>query len=174
MQFLEPSIRFLVYVEKKTPKVQFLSVGSGLGIREALLQQYIHRQIVCIDPRPKSFQTNETKLAEIKPHFPTVQDWKHDSKEIGNPVAVLLFHPYPTEDLYPEAGYDYEAIQLLKPQWVHIMVAPGNSGSQHLWKWIDHNKCHPARNYRLMQEKKLAFPDPKLQALVYLSFYRIK
>jgi hypothetical protein len=128
----------LLKLYKLVPKenLQTVSAGAGNGSRELILNP----QTICIDPDPFSFQTKtQDEKQMILPQYKTVDDFmkSNDMKQHKGPRCLCLFHPSPTDPNYPEADYDYEAIQLLKPDYILIMACRENSGSNALWCWLE-------------------------------------
>jgi hypothetical protein len=139
-----------------TKGLTYISVGSGSGKRERILSVSgsISRHFICIDPSPSSWPDptgceSSKRLQTLGPHYETVQSYLAAIAETKTTKPLLtvlcLFHPYPSDPKYPSAGYDWEAIQLLKPDFILIMAQKEESGSEALWKWIEQE--HEKENY---------------------------
>lgn len=142
-----------------------ISVGSGLGTREYALDP----KIICVDPDPLAWQTNDQKLPTLLPHYPTVKDMLTTRKGqayVGDCV-LCLFHPYPSpksedeKELYQSAGYDWQAIQLLQPLFVFLLlVLPNNSGSDELWSWLNKQEYQKQNYVRMVDFTSQEELDP--------------
>ena len=119
---------------KKGKKI--ISVGSGNAYFESIMRKHVfdHEKlrldIVCIDPDPLHFTPNPLpffsrnilsdnistkKVVCIKPKFRSVDELiRRNSEIVGNCFLMLIWPD-------PSAGYDIEAIHLLKPIGIFII-----------------------------------------------------
>lgn len=150
-----------------------VSVGSGLGTRELLLG----KNIITVDPNPYSFQDNKENLPCLMPKYSDVNELLKHNCKIQENCSLCLFHPYPSHVSYPTAGYDYDAILSLKPQFVLIMVCKGDSGSLKLWEWIQNkDQCRTKQDYILVLIRKIYHKKSKmlLEYMLYCKQSSVK
>jgi hypothetical protein len=84
-----------------------VSVGSGNGGFEYILEKELGVNIICIDPCPLSYSRPPIL---INPHFDTVQTLISEHPEVVSNCLVILNWCPPND-----STFDYEAIQLLNP-----------------------------------------------------------
>ena len=116
--------------------IALISVGSGNGALESRITEDCGKNIICVDPDPKSYY----RIPEIVkvPDYPLVKDLVSASPEIVGNCLLLLNWCNPND-----SEYDFEAIQLLKPiAFISIYESflgdSGAAGGEKFFKYI-HN-----------------------------------
>lgn len=119
-----------------------VSVGSGIGWFEKLMETKYDMNIICVDPHPtsnynKSIFENATKsdLPMHMPDFRTCDDLLLAKPDlIGNCKLLLI---YPT----PDGGgqdYDFSAIQQIQPSSIFLLVdVSGSAGGEKLLTYLN-------------------------------------
>lgn len=124
------------YVKRllKLSQLPIISVGSGSGVVEHLLDQTFDIDIICVDPDPSSFSTAPESMGK-KPKYPRVSDLIKDQPTIvGN---CILFLNWSTPN---ESTYDYDALVALCPNYVLWIGEPsGSAGGAIMLQWL--KKC---------------------------------
>lgn len=118
----------------KLSNLPIVSIGSGSGVVELLLDQAFDVDIICVDPDPHSFSTAPEDMGK-KPKYPLVSDLIKDQPTIvGNCILLLVWSP-------PNAStYDYDALVALCPNLVLWIGEPsGSAGGATMLKWLQ--KC---------------------------------
>jgi hypothetical protein len=114
---------------KKYNKI--ISVGSGNGYFEYLLEKIFGIKIICIDPNPNLFLKKQDGPFKV-PEYPTVDDFLVEN--ISEDCLLILNWPNP--DTIPnnnksKDNYDVEAIKKLKPIGIFIIYEEtGIAGSE--------------------------------------------
>jgi len=119
-----------------------VSVGSGCGALEKLVIR--RHEVICVDPDPKSYTPHSEIF--IQPAFPVVKELIKARPKVVNDCALWLIWPPPgcmeciTGTCKLERHhhvYDIEAIKLLKPKVIVLMIAAdGTAGSAQLHSWL--------------------------------------
>lgn len=131
-------------LQKLSPNLPIVSVGSGNGYLEQLLHnEFPEREFLCVEPVFNGWLSLPDEELGMKPVCATVDDSTLDHV-VGNCV-MLLFWPSPNAN-----GYDVEAIERLQPEALIVTYGPcGCAGSDNLRKLLDDNGEHagldPAR-----------------------------
>lgn len=88
-----------------------ISVGSGNGCIEKLIDQTIGTNIICIDPYPNTFNPAPDHLKK-DPAYPNVDECiKSNMQIVGNCSLMINW-------AQPELDYDFEAITKLNPMYI--------------------------------------------------------
>jgi hypothetical protein len=147
---LKRSIVFFAnFLNKFTKYNNIISVGSGNGYFEYLLEAIFDINIICIDPKPNSFlKKNNSKLKEVK--YSTVD--KFLEVESSEDCLLILNWPSPNninnddnddndnddndfKSLKLRKDYDVEAIEKLKPIGIFMIYeGSGVAGSEEFHK----------------------------------------
>ena len=99
-----------------------ISVGSGNGSVEQCLENINDCSIICVDPKPNSFQPNFDQ--QRKPNFSTVSDLISKNPKLVENCDLLINWPTPN---------DFDAIIDLKPKRIVLVVGTdGSSGGDKL------------------------------------------
>ena len=119
--FLKSSIVFFAtFLRNFTKYNKIISVGSGNGYFEYLLEKIFGIKIICIDPYPNLFLEKQDGPFK-EPEYPTVDDFLVDN--ISEDCLLILNWPNP--DTIPnnksKDNYDVEAIKKLKPIGIFII-----------------------------------------------------
>jgi len=120
-----------------------VSVGSGDGAIEKLL--FFNKKVVCVDPNPGYGYSIELF---IKPEFDFTASLVKARPSIVSDCSLWLFWPNPAcffcqsgtcvDPKLHHVEYDFEAIQLLNPKMITMLVSldENASGSKKLSDWV--------------------------------------
>lgn len=110
-----------------------VSVGSGLGLNERRLETDLNINILCIDPKPHSFNNQGDEKKCHMPDYSLVDDLIKEKADLIGNCNLMLCWPYPNE-----STYDIEAIVKLKPSSVLIVYESlGGAGGNQLHNWLE-------------------------------------
>lgn len=113
--------------------VPIISVGSGRGIDERVIEKETKTTIICVDPDPFSFSVNLERKEEHLPDFDSCETLIKKKPELVGKCHLLLIWPPPNESMF-----DINAISLLKPQKIIVVFeSTGSSGGFCLRNWIE-------------------------------------
>jgi len=142
-----------------------ISVGSGTAYFEFLITRIFRREIICVDPDPKSYtplrNKNNHKLSNtvfIPPKFKTVNDLLHVNEY--KDCLLLLNWPNP---MRKEQGtnynpYDFNAIIKLKPIGFFVVYETTNcSGSEDLTNLLNSSSNGNIDNLKISEEEKISY-----------------
>ena len=118
----------------KLSGLPIISVGSGSGAFEKYLDEKFKTNIICVDPLKEIYIETSQKYQK-KPAFPYVHDLiKINSHYIGNCMLILNWcEPN-------RSTYDYDAIKLLKPNFLFLITEPsGTASGNKFLNWL--SKC---------------------------------
>jgi hypothetical protein len=127
-----------------------VSVGSGTGKIEELIQKRLNRPIICIDPDPYSFSIGVTG---IMPHYPLIEDYLTSldnikERKIKNKTVLFINWSDPRED------YDIKAVTALNPDAIFFIGESFRyaAGSLKLWVMFrslleEQDQTKPKRQY---------------------------
>lgn len=119
-----------------------VSVGSGDGAIEKLL---FKKKVICVDPNP-GFEKRVDFF--IKPEFDFTSSLVAANPSVVSDCSLWLFWPNPAccfcsvgicdKSKMHHEEYDFEAIQLLKPKMITMLVSldENASGSKKLGAWV--------------------------------------
>jgi hypothetical protein len=110
MQFLEKNLFNLF----DFTNIDILSVGSGNGLFENMIESVFKLKIICIDPDPLSFFSTGISESYTQPTYKIVNDYVSASAEKKKSESILLLI-WPTNTKEDEYSYDIEAIKALNP-----------------------------------------------------------
>ena len=154
---LNAFLSILKHVKKDYPLV---SVGSGsANIEKYLIDKCKISEIICVDPKPKSFSRGETL---IEPSYGYVEELIKEKPEIvGNCILILIWADY------GYSTYDYEAIHLLNPVAIFTIVElTGSAGGTLFLKWLmDGIVEAPKMKLYLHECKELNIKLPKYKSI---------
>lgn len=130
-------------VIKKTPNVDIISLGSGNGVIEKIIDDNFGCNIICVEPHFNEFIPAPDKFTK-KPAFKTIDEYldtKSDKKIILfiNWAYISVFNPeLATCEIH---NYDYGAIIKLNPDHIISIYDPtGSAGSMLFTTWAN-KKC---------------------------------
>ena len=107
-----------------------VSVGSGNGSVEKCLDP--SDKIICVDPCPQSFQSEPTRYSH-PPDYKIVKDLVNVKSDLIGECSIFLNWPSPSNPFLNTNPYDVEAIRLLKPKLILLVLErSGSSGSVEL------------------------------------------
>ena len=114
-------VMYMEEILKKYPKHQkkIISIGSGGGYIEKLLDKLLNIDIICIDPEPLSYITE--KVIYKYPKYKNVEDDDFPLNEYKD--DCILFINWSTPD--KSNGYDIKAILKLNPVCILTTVETG-------------------------------------------------
>ena len=121
-----------------------ISVGSGNGKFEKHCSRVIEKDIICVDPKPNSYNTGVGLY--VKPIYGTFEELIENSPEIvGNCNLLIIWAT-------PSLTYDIDAIKALKPvKMVILYDASGSAGSGDFHDYID-DRCDGEYTYNKSEE----------------------
>lgn len=137
---VEKAYEFIDIAVKLNPNSKIVSIGSGNGYFESLVEQKFKIEIICVEPRPNKF--NPIPKMNKQPDYQYTVDLV--MKRTINDCILLLNWCDPG---YSE--YDYEAIILLQPKII-IWIGETNMGSAGGYRfhdWLKHNDTYKTINF---------------------------
>ena len=115
---------------KTCNNLQVISVGSGDGFVERLLEKDHSKEIICVDPIKYNKDPEEYKTST----FNDVDHLLTTSPTYKNNCMLFLNWSTPNN-----SSYDFDAIQKLKPNHcVIIFESTGSAGGKNLQKWLNY------------------------------------
>jgi len=165
----------LWYFEKVmelAPNADIISVGSGNGVVEQIIDDKFKCDVICIDPFSNKFIPAPAEF--VKPStFDNVDDYL-DKTPIISDKKLILFLNWPYNEFTKEDGsmteyeYDYDSIVKLKPNHIIVVYDPsGSAGSHLLTNWMN-KKCNvPIINSPFLKDVKKE--DIKLSGYNYIG-----
>lgn len=178
-----------------------ISVGSGTAYFEFLITRIFRREIVCVDPDPKSYNPRITinnfssnkrpNTVFITPEFKTVKDLLHANKSNKKYQNCLLLLNWPSpmfKETTPNYDpYDFNAIIKLKPIGFFIVYETTNcSGSEDLIKVLNGSSNSNIVNFKISEEEEIWYEllkdiketekKPEIGDTIYyrIAYYRRK
>lgn len=119
--------------------ITMISVGSGNGVAEKMIEGATKRKIVCVDPDPFDFiDVPENMRNEIcvLPMYPRIEEYLLANPSMMRECALFINWPRPGI-VGGGAGYDIAAIASAQPKYVIIICeTSGTAGSQSLLQWL--------------------------------------
>lgn len=125
------------------PNKPILSIGSGNGCVEHLIDKQFDTDIICIDPDPLSY--NENTIIYKEPKYGTIEDVNFPLNEYKNNCIVFVSWSYPEDT----NGYDIIAIHRLNPICIIVITETGEhrgAGSIGLHNFLLSNNV-PTKGY---------------------------
>lgn len=159
---------FAKFLSNFDDKLPIISVGSGTAYFEYLIQNIFRREIICVDPDPKSYSLAPLRINTriyntvfIPPKFNTVNDLLHENKY--KDCLLLLNWPNPMRkgeiqyDGTEYNPYDFNAIIKLKPIGFFIVYETTNcSGSEDLTNVLN-GSSNNFVNFTISEEEKISY-----------------
>jgi hypothetical protein len=114
-------------------KLKLVSVGSGTGRMEKIVEDHLEINITCVDPEPQSY----CKGAIVrKPDYSLVADLIAAQPSIVGRCALLLYWPSPDK-----STYDFEAVRDLAPVSICVVFeALGGAAGSLMHCWLERQK----------------------------------
>jgi len=120
---------------KANPDGEIISVGSGFGVTEKVLEDRFKKTIITIDPLEEEFQKPEDMSMAKLPMYKNARAYHDEQKQ--SDVTMILDWPSPNY-----ATYGVEAIALLKPAVLLVRYAScGAAGSSRLQGFLGSCGC---------------------------------
>jgi len=160
LKFIAEVLRAHAHPQKPIPLV---SVGSGKAYLESKLLDAVpvRLELICVDPKPDGWEEVEGKVA-VQPQYATVKELVAARPQLVSGCIVLLNWPNPNDHAGSGGGWDLEAIHLLHP-WSVIMLVEfqfdrfgwaGAAGSKKLHAWMVEQKQYDMRSRWTLAERK--------------------
>ena len=108
-----------------------VSVGSGPGVVERILDEAFAIDCICVDPAPKSYINAPEAICKL-PAYSFVQYLIDHKIGIVGKCCLLLNWSNPND-----STYDYDALVALKPQFlIWIGETSGTAGGKKMLQWL--------------------------------------
>ena len=134
-----------IYVEDCVNVADYIvSVGCGNGKYEYEISksnQNLRNKFILVDPNPESFEEYPSDGKYLKINYNHTSDLIKDKPDVISNCVLLLIWPY--SSYTDDSNYDYEAIELLKPNSIICLYEVprnmdiGSSGSTKLINFFD-------------------------------------
>lgn len=143
-----------------------ISVGSGTAYFEFLVNRIFRREIICVDPNPRSYISSRIGQTYnnvfIPPKFKTVNNLLSASEFKYNDCLLLLNWPNPMstiiQGIHDYDPYDFNAIIKLKPIGFFIVYDSSScSGSNELIDVLKNFMEHNNANFKISNEETLSY-----------------
>jgi hypothetical protein len=137
----EVAIHLLKMSLKPQEEYKIISVGSGYGATEKLIESQFNESIITIDPLHANESFNlfypKNPLTDKLPMFDTIQTYWSDPNNHAKHMMFIDW-PYPNDDY----TYDMDAIELTQPDILLIRYAScGAAGSYRLHTFLNSCNC---------------------------------
>jgi hypothetical protein len=141
-------------------KNKIISIGSGGGYIEFVIDKILKTDIICIDPDPLSYITDKTIYKQ--PNYKTIYDEDFNIDKYKGKCIIFLNWPTPEQN----NGYDIDSILKLDPICIIPIVECGiyrGSGSIGFHDFLNYNNvltdCYYSKNMDLCDKPDvLIFP----------------
>ena len=141
-----------------------ISVGSGSGKFESYHICTKGKDIMCIDPEPKSYDKEEQIYVE--PKYPIVSNLIENEPDIVGECNLLLIWVTPSID------YDMDAIKSLKPKKMVVLFdGSGGAGSS---KFHNYNSRDCDGEYTFNSDDDILYAHKMFSMLNDMNYYHVR
>lgn len=131
---IEPAFEAALALHTGAPDV--VSIGSGFGVTERMLEQKFSRKIVTVDAQIEEFCKPDDMTTAKMPEYKSAAEYKNSADP---DVATIMILDWPNPN---DVSYGVDAIELLKPATLVIRYAScGAAGSERLQSFLGSCGC---------------------------------
>lgn len=130
----------------KNPTARIVSVGTGNGFFEKILEEILSIKIICVEPFPNEFNPLPKELLKVPEYSYTKELIENEDGIVSNCILILNWSD-PVDSVY-----DYDAIMRLKPLSIlWIGEENGSAGGYTFHNWLHTCEINKFLPYKKVQ-----------------------